>query len=314
MSKQDFIFTKATRMNELTYLSYLQRLKKIATSIFEWTNLPKSCNARWLELSLFNYGSASFLYDNKYGFINTQGIPSGQLNIYGLPISINCFSFNYSAFRSLYTGMKNYEKDNPMEDDECILIMNDIEMEPTINAIQLFAYRLANMERTIDINLNAQKTPLMIVADEKQRLTMKNLYADYDGNQPYIFGDKKLLQDGNSITALKTDAPFISDKVQAMKKEIWNEILTYLGVNNIMEDKKERLIADEANSNNELINLNLQSFLTPRLEACKQINEKFGLNVGVRVRSDLKNIIKNVMSSTNDFSNIDDESEVDDDE
>ena len=92
------------------------------------------------------------------------------------------------------------------------------------------------------------------------------------------------------------------------KKEIWNEALTYLGINNIMINKKERLITDEANSNNELINMNLQSFLTPRLEACKQFNKKYGLEgtdkeISVRVRSDLLNIIKKELSITKEYNN-----------
>lgn len=83
-----------------------------------------------------------------------------------------------------------------------------------------------------------------------------------------------------------------------------------------MVDKKERLITDEANSNNELINLNLQSYLAPRLEACRQFNEKFGLvgtdkEISVRVRSDLHNIIKNAQSVVNDYKkNLDLENEL----
>ena len=85
--------------------------------------------------------------------------------------------------------------------------------------------------------------------------------------------------------------------------------MTFLGVNNIMIDKKERLITDEANSNNELINLNLQSFLAPRQKACKQFNEKFGFTgtpneISVRVRSDLHNVIKNAESVVNDYNKI----------
>lgn len=170
--------------------------------------------------------------------------------------------------------------------------------------------RLYECDRTCDVNIKAQKTPVLIVADEKQRLLMENLYLQYDGNKPFIFGDKLQLDKG-LIQAIKTDAPFIADKVMDYKKEIWNEALTFLGVNNIMVDKKERLITDEANSNNELINLNLQSYLAPRKLACEQFNEKFGLKgteneIDVRVRSDLHNIIKNVESSVSDYKELQD--------
>ena len=110
----------------------------------------------------------------------------------------------------------------------------------------------------------------------------------------------------DSVKCIKTDAPFVADKIMDYKKEIWNEALTFLGINNIMLEKKERLVSDEANSNNELINLNLQSYLIPRMEACKQFNKLYGLEgtdkeISVRVRSDLRNIIKTEMSSVKDF-------------
>lgn len=144
----------------------------------------------------------------------------------------------------------------------------------------------------------------MILTDEKQRLTMENLYSQYDGNRPVIFGDKNNL-DFDKIKAIRTEAPFVADKIMEYKKEIWNEALTFLGINNIMVDKKERLITDEASQNNELINLNLQSYLAPRQEACRLFNEKYGLTgdkaISVRVRSDLHNIIKNMESVVTDY-------------
>ena len=171
--------------------------------------------------------------------------------------------------------------------------------------MELFALRLYEAERTADVNIKAQKTPVLLLMDEKQRLTMENLYSQYEGNRPVIFGDKNSLGE-NVIKAINTEAPFIADKIINYKKEIWNEALTFLGINNIMVDKKERLITDEANSNNELINLNLQSYLAPRQEACRQFNEKFGFTgtdkeISVRVRSDLHNIIKNAQSIVQDF-------------
>ena len=174
--------------------------------------------------------------------------------------------------------------------------------------MELFALRLYEAERTVDVNIKAQKTPVILVGDESFKLSMKNIYNKYIGNEPVIFGDKKQLGE-NVLRAIKTDAPFVADKIMDYKKEIWNEALTYLGINNIMISKKERLITDEANSNNELINMNLQSRLAPRKFACKQFNELFGTNIDVRVRSDLRNVVKNLDSSITDLEN-DSEKEV----
>ena len=305
--KNNSKFMDSALSNEATYIDYLERFKKIALSIFEWVNLPKSMDSRYLEKCLFYKGQAALLKSKDYGFINTQCCSNGYINIYGLPSSLNCYSYDFQSYRKLYTGLKGASeaRQKYLENSECILVMNNWDRIPTLNTLELFAYRLYEAEQTAFTNIKAQKTPVMIVVDETQRAMMENLYNQYDGNQPYIFGDKKQLAKEN-LQVLKTDAPFVADKIMEYKKEIWNEALTFLGVNNIMVDKKERLVSDEANSNNELINLNLQSYLAPRQEACKQFNEKFGFTgtdkeISVRVRSDLHNIIKTTQSMVTDF-------------
>lgn len=310
--RHNYQFVDNLLVNDATFIDYLERFKKVALSVFEWVNLPKSMNAMWLEKCLYYHGQASFLKDKKYGFINTNCSTNGDLNIYGLPVNLNCYSFEYSSNRKLYTGLiegLTEAQKEQREFYECILIQNNWDRTPTAGSMELFAYRLYEAERTADVNIKAQKTPVLLLVDEKQRLTMENVYSQYDGNKPVIFGDSKNLNP-DSLRAIKTEAPFIADKIIDYKKEIWNEALTFLGINNIMVDKKERLITDEANSNNELINLNLQSYLAPRQEACRQFNEKFGFTgtekeISVRVRSDLHNIIKNAQSIVNDYKEID---------
>lgn len=305
-------FKDSALCNSQTYIDYLERFKKIALSMFEWVNLPSSMNARYIEECLYYRGKASLLKDEKYGYINTQATSNGYINIYGIPNRFHCYSFGYDTDRKLYTGITN----NTPE-DSCILVMNNWEMIPTAYTLELFAYRLYEAEQTAMVNIKAQKTPIMITVDETQRLLMENLYSQYDGNKPFIFGDKNQLQNG-ILKAVNTEAPFIADKVMEYKKNIWNEALTFLGINNLSSEKKERLITDEASSNNELINLNLQSFLAPRQQACKEFNELFGFTgtdkeISVRVRSDLYNIIKNEESIVTDYNKngIDDSKEGD---
>lgn len=179
-----------------------------------------------------------------------------------------------------------------------------------LGTLELFAYRLYEAERTCDVNIKAQKTPLILRGDESLKLTMKNLYNQYIGNEPIIYADKNQLG-ANSIEAIKTEAPFIADKIMMYKQQIWNEALTYLGIDNISSEKKERLVESEVNSNNELVNLNLQSRLATRKYACKQFNEYFGLTgtdkeIDVKVRSDLFNVVK----KTDSIINLDSEKEI----
>lgn len=297
-------FLNSLYINELQYNDYIERIKKICLSMFEWVNLPTSMNSRYLEECLFYLGQASLLYDEKYGFINTKCSNDGRINIYGLPTNLTCYSYDYYTRRKLYVGLNN---DEEQQIDEAILVMNNYERIPTLSTCELFAKKLTNADLTAYVNIQAQKTPVLVLCKENQRLTLENMYSQYEGNRPVIFGDSTDL-DINSIKSINTNAPFIADKIMEYKKEIWNELLTFLGINNIMLEKKERLVTDEANSNNELINMNLQSFLIPRQEACKKFNELFGLTgtdkeISVKVRSDLYNIIKKELSTTTDLMN-----------
>ena len=291
-------FRDAILMNNRTYIDYLERMKKICLSMFEWQNLPDSMNARFIEMCLFYNGQAALLYDDEYGYINTMAADGGYINIYGLPTEINCYSYRFNQRRSLYTVDTGAEKG-----EECILVMNNYERVPTTSTISLFAYRLAEAQRVIDVNLSSQKFPLMITTDQKQYFTLKKMYEEYDGNTPVIFADKNLISP-DALKAIKTDAPFLVNDITEYKTSIWNEMLAFLGINNLFE-KKERLITSEADSNNELINLNLQSLLIPRKEACRQFNEKYGLSgdkaIDVKVRSDLYNLVKQYESVTSDY-------------
>lgn len=291
-------FEDAMLLNSRTYVDYLERAKKIALSMFEWVNLPDSMNSRYLEMCLYYKGQAALLYDEDYGYINTQAADSGYINIYGLPTKINCFSYSYNQIRDLYVADSGEEKNK-----ECILVMNTYERIPTCSTIELFALRLAEAQRTADINMSALRTPILIKTDRNQELSMRNLYAQYEGNTPVIYADRNQL-DPDSIKVFKTDAPFIAKDVMEYKVQIWNEMLSFLGVSNLSE-KRERLVTNEVDSNNELVNLNLQSYLAPRKKACEEFNEKYGLMgekaIDVKVRSDLYNIIKQAESITDQY-------------
>lgn len=304
----NYKFEDSLIINDATYTDYLNRFRRIALSIFEWVNLPKSMDARYLEQCLYYTGQATFLFDKKYGFINTKCAGSGYVNIYGLPDRFNCYSYGFNSMRKLYVGLDPTLSEAQFENqknNECILVMNNWDRVPTAGSMELFAWRLYLAQRTCDVNISSQRYPVMIVGDEKQRLMLENLYNQYNGNQPFIFGNKNQLNE-DILKAIKTDSPYVADKITDYKKEIWNEALTYLGINNIAITKKERLTENESSENNELVNLNLQAMLAPRQEACRKFNEKYGLTgtnkeISVRVRSDLKNIIKMEQSIVSDY-------------
>lgn len=268
----------AMNLNNLTYINYLDRLKLIATSLFTWKNLDNVAGygaSRFLELVLYENGRACFVKDDKKGYLALRVNPSDKLNVYNLPEKVLAWSLGYN---------KDY-----LFDDVIYIMNNELEM-PTLTTMQLFAYRLYETERTIDINLIAQKTPTLIEGDEKTILTLKNVYMQYSGNIPFIFGNKNF-EISNKLNVLKTDAPYLIDKLENHKHEIRNEALTFLGINNANTDKKERLITSEVESNDDLINYYLNCFYKTRKDACDRINKKYDLNIKISLNKDVLELL-----------------------
>lgn len=294
-------YQKAIAVNNITYTNYLQRLERVALSMFKWENLPKSMNERWLEWCLYSDGQAALIEDETLGFMNTQVTTANKLNIYHLPTEIHCYGIEYNKVYKTYFGNEKIEENE--RPNYGVLVKNDVNGSPTLFLMQMFAERLTDVQRTIDVNIKQQKTPYIIITDDNQRLTMENVIEQIDSNVVAVFGKKNtLITDG--IRTINTGSPYIADKLHEMKINIWNEALTTLGINNLKE-KKERLVADEAITNNEIINLNLQAYLAPRELACEQFNQLFGLTgdkaIRVKVRSDLQNIIKQAESIVKDY-------------
>lgn len=255
--------------NEATFIMYYQRLTELAINMFEWKNLPETCDPRFLELTLFSDGMAVFFYDEVLGYLNLQTMIGGNLDVYRIP-----------RIRTAY-AVNGYQ--NQLNETNSVIIFNNYLHTNMVMDIQLYAERLYELERTIDTNVKAQKTPLMILCDENLRLTMKNLYMKYDGNEPFIFGDKRLAPD--SIQSIQTEAPFVADKLQILKRQIWNEALTFLGIENANTEKRERLVSDEVSTNLGGVEAQRYARLNSRRDAAKKINEMFGLNIEVNFRS-----------------------------
>lgn len=267
-------FWESATMNNYTFMQYYNRLTELSISMFEWKNLPDTIDARFLELVLFSDGMAVFFKDNEIGYLSLRTMIGGHLNIYQIP-----------TIRTAYAS-NGYNRQ--LDEENSVIVFNNMLHTNSLLDVEQFAKRLYNLDRTIDVNANAQKTPILISCDETQRLTLKNLYMQYDGNVPVIYGDKNL--NPNSLKVLTTGAPYVGDKLYQLKTQIWNEALTYLGISNINITKKERLITDEVTRNQGGTIASRYSRLEARRQACKAINEMFGLNIWCDYREDFQTV------------------------
>lgn len=265
-------FFRSIVTKEKTYTEYYDLLKQIFVVSFEWENLPDGIDEMFFERQLFEKGAVCFFRDpniNQFGILPVA--QWGRWNIYNIPIFRRVFASN------------GYQLE--VNQTNSVIIYNNALRQPSHKLVATYANRLAEYDCTIDVNIHAQKTPVLIRCDEKERLSLKNLYSQYDGNEPVIFGDKNL--SAVPLEVLKTDAPYVADKIYDLKVSYWNELLTYAGISNLNIQKKERLITDEVNRMMGGILACRNARLLARQQACDQINKMFGLNISVHFRDDI---------------------------
>lgn len=264
--------SEAFLQNQRTYLQYVNRLTELSISMFDWKNLPNTIDARFLELALFNDGMAVFFKDEVMGYLGLQVMIGGTLDVYRIPTTRTAFAQNGYQMK--------------LDQSNSVIIFNNMLHTNSILDVQEMSKRLYEIQRTIDVNVIQQKTPKIITCTENQRLVMKNLYAQYMGNEPFIFGDKNL--DLSGIKTFDTTSPYVADKLYDLKTQYWNEALTYLGISNVNTVKKERMITDEVQRNLGGTIASRYSRLFMRQQACEQINKMFGLNISVDYREDMQ--------------------------
>ena len=269
----------AKNINDMTFTDYYYRLMMLARSVFKWENLPPEIDEKFIERYLFHEGKCMFFKDKTLGFMVTKFNNSGGINFYDEPTVLMPVATNYTNFlEENGRELKGYRNG-----EECVLIRNNDIMIPTKRTLQMYACRLAEIQRTIDINIEAQQTPVIVYGSEKQKLSLMQVYKKWKGHEPVIFGDKQL--ESNPLQVLRTEAPIVFDKLQLQKNALWNEVMTFLGINNANQDKKERLVADEVGANDDQIELSAHCMLKSREQACEQINKIFKTNISVRLRS-----------------------------
>lgn len=290
------LWKSSTASNTITLWDYYDRLREICLNMFEWVNLPDYMDERFLERTLFDKGFILFFKETKLiedveveAYFSLPCTFTGGFTVYEIPINRQAYSVNG------YFG--NYSN------EDSVIIWNNRNHKPTRPTIAMYANRLANVERTLDVNIKMLKNPLIANIDEKQKLSMANLFDKYDGNEPYIMTNK----DNFNVTDLKTNlfpvnTPNNVQDLLEYKHSLYNECMTFLGLSNINRDKRERMITDEVNAQNEQLLQQRFNMLDERRRACEQINKMFGLNIWCNFRVSANNDVSNG-DSDNDGNN-----------
>lgn len=283
MGRRRTNFDESLWRNNGTYRFYLDRLTELSISMFDWQNVPDSIDTRFLETTLFLNGSAVFFKDEDLREENIEGEEDGTLLALPVAMNGNFDLYNIPTRRTAY-ATNGYNRN--LTNKDSVIVYNNMIRTNSVQTCTVYARRLWNLDRAIDVNANAQKTPVLIRCNDSERLTLVNAYQKWEGNEPVIYGTKDF--DPNSISVLRTDAPYVARDLYELKTQIWNEALTYLGISNMNFQKRERLVTDEVIRNQGGTIASRYSRLEARREACKKINKMFGTNIEVYFRDDTK--------------------------
>lgn len=262
----------AQMANNLTFSYYYYKLMLIARSLFKWNDLPNNMDERWIEKYLFNSGKCIFYNDPDMGYMVAGLAQQGGINCYGDPTTVYPVAENY-----VYRGKQLINNEN------CYIIRNNDLMLPEFPIVRQYAFKLTNIDRAIDTNIEAQKCPVIVRCSDKQRLSLKNAINQRRDNEPVIWTDDKS-NITDMISTLDLNPPMVFKDLQIQKHMILNEVFTDFGINNANMDKKERMVANEVEANNEQVKASEDVMLKVREEACKQINRIFGTNISVERR------------------------------
>lgn len=243
--------------------------KNIAINIFEWKGLEEispSLTSEIIEETLFDKGSCLFFKDDNLGYMALPVAPANKLNVYRKPTNFRAIGNNYT---------KEYNIDNS------VLIKNNTLKKATFDIVDYYTSKLADIELTKDLHRNAHKTPIVLETTEDTLLTAKNIFKKIHANEPVIFKNRTRGEGEVGVSVLNANVPYINDKLEDDYHNYEARILTALGLDNYVEDKKERVQSAEVESQQEYIISSFRASLNERKKACEAINKMFGLNLSV---------------------------------
>lgn len=263
--------------NDIEFQNMFYNLLNILMYSFSIEGLPDSCNERFFKLNLIFNGYAALIKDPDLGYLSLGVRPtmnSNELNIYGEFPDVMAFGWN--GFNKQYT---NYMYGTDNTDAEAVICRDNDMMYPMINIIWIYAKRLTDTMRTLDVTARKLKTPYFITCDEAQKSSIKKILEDVDFNQDSIIANRSTMP--NEFNVLQTGVQ--PESVRVLWEHYSNlesEIRTFLGINSAANlDKKERLVVDEAQANDILTDINIQYRLKSYQQFCDTVNNLWGLNI-----------------------------------
>ena len=263
----DFYPNSNKTRGTLTETMYHRVLTELSVNRFKWVGMPDTIDERFLELTLFRQALCVFYFDkdvDRYMALRAAGV--GKLNMYDNP----------TQFMVIGNSMVS----KTLTAKECVPIWGNFLRYPDNDIVLLYANKLANIDRTIEINLLGSRHSHVLFVDENERLSYVNLMRQQAEGQPILFGAPGLSMEKIQSFNIGIDKDVVLNLMLA-KAKMWNECMTLLGINNSNQDKKERLVSAEVGANDDQVTSARGVALNARMLAAEQINRIFNLSVNV---------------------------------
>ena len=239
---------------------FRKQLIQLALARFRWVNLPKTCDARYLELHL--------LFDGMATLAQPTGAPGQFLSLKAVPEGINMYG-NPPAWRALGDNGTDFRCDS----SNAVIIYDNMLRAPMANSFNLLAFEMSDIVRTKQINRQHCKTPFVFKGDQQYRQQLKQLYNTIADNEPAIVATRGM--NGMDVDAIQTGVTFMGKELQEDLMATWNMAFTFLGISNL-PFKSERQTADEVKDYGQPTELLTLNPLSCRRDACDKFNDRFG--------------------------------------
>lgn len=263
---------------ENTFMKWYFDIQQLYSSVFAYTGMPLIVDMAQVEQWLMYRGSVAFFIDELIGPLILPYTTQGSLNQYGNPTTIRAYGMN---------GYQIY-----LNPDQYVIIYDNNMKISNINALRQYAIRLSQTDKVIDVNIAAQKTPILLTAQNEGQLnSLKLAYRKMATGQPVIAEIGNTVNAG--VNALNTGAPMVFNELQNYKLNLLSEVLTFCGIPNRGDPKRERLITTEVSAINGHVVHERTNRLQTRQRAIDEINFKFGA-YGVNLMVDFANVDYNI--------------------
>lgn len=268
--------TVHARNTALSWFFYRYLMQKIF-SVYDFT-IPEEWNKDYFLYTVFTIGFGGVLATDKYGTIFQHGTLSGY-NIYYRP---TIFLVSNPALRKQYRLQIG-------EQTELIKLTPDY--IGAFDIVQLYGDMMAVVLESFGVNaINAKFSYVFMAENKTMAESMKKLYDQVASGQPAAFADRKLFdQEGNPrwmlfLNNLKQN--YIGVELLETLTEIENKFNTLIGIKNANNEKKERMIVDEVNANNQDTRALCSVWLDCLQESFEKVNDMFDLNLSVKLREE----------------------------